>query len=82
MRTTKRTSGNKAGTIRAIKVAGFALALLAGVPASEPFAPGGKGKELAAQGVRGMEDTKGLFFFKWCAGVCPGRGAYCCGPAL
>lgn len=82
MRTTKRTSRTKAGTIRAVKVAGFALALLAGVPASEPFVPGGQGTQVAAQGVRGVENTKSFLFFRWCDDRCPGRGAYCCGPVV
>lgn len=81
MRTTKRTSSTKAGTIRAVKVAGFALALLAGAQASEPFVTGGQGTQLAAQ-VKGMQGTKGLWVFKWCEGSCPGRGAYCCGTAV
>lgn len=82
MRTTKKTSRTKAGTIRAVKVAGFALALLAGVPASAPFVTGGQGTQVAAQGVGGAEHTRGFLFFKWCSSTCPGRGHYCCGKAV
>lgn len=81
MRTIKRTSSAKTGAIRAVKAAGFALALLAGAPTAEPFVPRGQATQLTAQ-VIGLQGTEGWWIFKRCAGSCPGRGAYCCGTAV
>lgn len=83
MRTTKRTSRTKAGVGRAVKVAGLALVLLAGAPASGGFVPGGEEAELAAQrGVRGTRKVVDMFWFDICWGSCPGVGAECCGKAV
>lgn len=68
--------------IKSARCAAFALLLSLAAPGVAPFVPEVSRAELTAAATENR-GTRSFLFFRMCTdSICPGPGAYCCGPAV